>query len=390
MLIRAGMRKALRALTVLAQVCAITAAWTAAAPAQSPLQSPLTGVARDVAQLLKELREDSISVGQFTSPPQLAANAGPGIGKALADELKRAGVKVQLRARLGVQGSYAVVLDDKTRQLSVRIVAEVVESSGKALGTLSRTSKFPVNVPFRPEGPEIAGASQVDGAGVLASLLAVTAVLPADENLKVRQERFRQALEKPSAHLDGTRIFAAPQSPYGVEILVNGRPRQPTREEGLAFVPIRRDELYAVHLINHSDTDAAVTLTIDGLSMFAFSNTPGYAHVIVPARQVGLIQGWHRTNEKSDAFAVTTYSKSAAAQLLPGSARLGTITATFAAAWPKSTRPPADELYAKLAANRGEKLATGRGPLVKAEYKEVERHVGAVRAAVTVRYTRAE
>ena len=38
----------------------------------------------------------------------------------------------------------------------------------------------------------------------------------------------------------------------------------------------------------------------------------------------------------------------------------------------------------------GERLATGRGPRVEESYREVERHVGAVRAAVTIRYVREE
>ena len=43
-------------------------------------------------------------------------------------------------------------------------------------------------------------------------------------------------------------------------------------------------------------------------------------------------------------------------------------------------------VLARLAA--GERLATGRGPEAAAKFVELERHVGAVRAAVTVRYTR--
>jgi hypothetical protein len=339
----------------------------------------LTAVAEEIVRLLKERGADAVSIGEFTCPPQLAANAGPGIGKSLADKLA-AHVTVRRGARLGVQGRYALADGVPARELAVRITVEVVDRTGGVLGA------FIADATFTPDDK----SPEADGAGTLSSLLAVTAVLPPDEDLKARREKFLDSVNAPKVHLDDTRVFAAPNSPYGVEVLVNGRPRKPVNDNGFAFVPIRRNERYAVRLINNSDLDAAVTLTIDGLSLFAFSDHPNYSQVIVPAKRSGVIEGWHRTNASSDAFEVTTYAKGAAAQLLPNSARLGTITASFAAAWPKNTRPPEDELFARLAANRGEKLATGRGPEVKAEFREVERHVGAVRACVSVRYTRPE
>jgi hypothetical protein len=232
---------------------------------------------------------------------------------------------------------------------------------------------------------------ELDGARVLSSLLVATATLPPDQNLKVRQQKFRERIEHPRVHIAGTEILADADSPYGIEILVENQPRKPTaNDKGLAFVPIQRGERYAVRVINHSAYDAAVTLTIDGLSMFAFSENRQFTQVIVPAKQSGVIKGWYRTNQISDAFEVTMYSKSAAARILPGSAEIGTITVTFAAAWPKNSREPPDELAARLARNRGEDLATGRGPELKTEYQEVERHIGVVRAAISVRYTKQE
>jgi hypothetical protein len=149
-----------------------------------------------------------------------------------------------------------------------------------------------------------------------------------------------------------------------------------------------RNEIYSVRLINESPHDAAATLTIDGLNMFVFSEVkdkkgqPRYTHVIVPARSSGTILGWHRTNEKSDSFLVTEYAKSAAAQLLHNSAKIGTITVCFSAAWPRDGRPPGDEPPTRSAD------ATGRGPEVAAKYTEVERTLGVIRATVSVRYTK--
>ena len=128
-------------------------------------------------------------------------------------------------------------------------------------------------------------------------------------------------------------------------------------------------------LINDSDTDAAVTLTVDGLNMFAFSENSDYRYVIVRKKSQGVIPGWHITNRRSDSFKVTEYAKSAVAQLLPNSSLVGTVTATFAAAWPRETMPPADERGSRRLVMRG-KDATGRGPSVETGYQVAERVVG--------------
>ena len=96
--------------------------------------------------------------------------------------------------------------------------------------------------------------------------------------------------------------------------------------DGFAVVKIRRDEIYAIKLINDTPHDAAVTLTIDGLSVFAFSENAKYTHWVVPHKQTLTVPGWHRTNKVSDSFVVTEYAKSAVAEAL--SARPQTRYAT--------------------------------------------------------------
>jgi hypothetical protein len=181
-----------------------------------------------------------------------------------------------------------------------------------------------------------------------------------------------------------------------VEILVAASPegpfeaRAPEVKDGETFVPIRRGEVYVIRLINRSEHDAAVTVAIDGLSMFAFSEVkdaksgaPKYTHVIVDPGKQSDIKGWHVTNEQSDSFQVTEYAKSAAAELnLQSGSGLGTITVCFAAAWAKAR--PADEPEDPTR----EAAATGRGPRIDQKYTEVVRKIGVLRATVSVRYTR--
>jgi hypothetical protein len=198
-----------------------------------------------------------------------------------------------------------------------------------------------------------------------------------------------EALDNPSVFLDGPRVAASAKSPYAIELLVkNGDkylPRPAESDDGLAFAKMGRDDVYAVRLINNSPLDCSVVLTIDGLNMFAFSDRKDYNHVIIPAGQSGVIFGWHRTNQISDSFLVCDYAKSEAAKLLPQSNAVGTITATFCAAWPQDAAPPGDEPgKAKGAPSE----ATGRGAAVAHNYQEVRRHVGVVRSTVSMRYSK--
>jgi hypothetical protein len=99
-----------------------------------------------------------------------------------------------------------------------------------------------------------------------------------------------------------------------------------------------------------------------------------------------VIQGWHVTNKRADSFLVTEYARSEAAKLR-SSARVGTIVATFSAAWAKDSDKPKDEPPDDLPGERSGD-ATGKGPPVEVNLEEVQRHIGVVRDTIAVRYTR--
>jgi hypothetical protein len=324
-------------------------------------------MAKDIKKLLDGRGEKSIAVGQFTGPPQLDASSGPGIALLLQEELRRVGVAVERRTNLGIKGEYKDVTDKDSEQLAVLLKVQLVDGTSRVVLELERGVK---------SNPEIA------------QLLGVTAPLPVKADFRERNRKIQERVDTPRAYIAGTRVSAAADSPFAVEVLVGGKPRAPKDDKGQAMVPIQRGEVYAVRLINNSGHEAAAQLTVDGLSMFAFSKlrdektgAPRYTHLVVPAGKAVLVQGWHRDNEVSDSFLVTHYARSAAAQL-PSSGGVGTITVTFAASWPPSADPPADEPSGKS----GD--ATGFGPPVKQKFQEVKRTVGVVRAAVSVRYTR--
>jgi hypothetical protein len=342
-------------------------------------------VAQDIVAILKAEGEQSVSVGTFVAPPQQESGTGAGLAARLIGELEKRGIKVMRRARLGVQGKFAVARNTSGHLIG-KITVEMVEASGKNVGSFSREVQFHLTGD-RPAPDSAVG--DIDGICAIAAWTAPTAELPPNQNQKVRHRVLDERIQHPTVFCDGTRVKTEEKSLYAIEVLVGGKPRTAKEEEGQAFVPLKRDEIYAVRLINDSDQDAAVALSIDGLGLFTFSEKgEGYVHVMVPAHKATVIRGWYRTPGKADSFKVTGYAESPAAQLLAPIGKVGTITASFAAAWKKDVPPPADELASRLALNRGDQLATGRGPEISVRVQEVERHIGIVRAVVSVRYSR--
>jgi hypothetical protein len=362
----------------------------------APASEELRGVLRDLATEIKKVLDgegaDSIALGQFTGPANFPTSAGPDIAQVLTEELKKAGVEVKVRAKFGVKGSYAAAEqpsanpDDARigkKVLAVKLAASLVDSFDNPVGNFNSTRL-------------------IRGEATFLELIPVPVTLPPEGTEIERDKDLRKAFTDPKTAIKGTVIRSDPNKPYALEILVNGKARAAEDKDGLAFVPIRRGESYAVRLVNDSDLEAAVQLRIDGLSMFAFSELrqpdtvaggkpnprkgePLYSVVIVGPKSSAVIPGWHVNNKKSDSFLVTEFAKSGAALLKPAGG-IGTISATFQAAWEKDKLPPADEPGKKRGVGSGD--ATGRGPEVAKEYQEVQRELGVIRDVISVRYTR--
>ena len=74
------------------------------------------------------------------------------------------------------------------------------------------------------------------------------------------------------------------------------------------------------------------------------------------------------------------------AEKLPNSTTVGTITATFAAAWPQDGFPPEDEASSRK--DGDSRNATGKGPSIGTSFTEVVRSIGRLRVSVSVRYAK--
>jgi hypothetical protein len=362
------------------------------ASASEELRKELRDLSTEIKKVLDGEGADSIALGEFSGPANFPTSAGSDIKQVLTEELKKVSIAVKVRAKFGVKGSYSAAEQPAANEDDARIGKKVLAI--KLTASLEDSFGSPVgNFNF---------SRVIRGEATFLELIPVPVALPPKGTEIERDKDVRKAFVDPKTDIQGSVIRSDPNKPYGIEILVNDKPRAAEDKDGLAFVPIQRGESYSVRLINDSDLEAAVQLRIDGLSMFAFSELrqpdkdgkgnpnpkkgePLYSVVIVGPKSSAIIPGWHVDNKKSDSFLVTEFAKSGAALLKP-SGGVGTISATFQAAWEKDADPPADEPGKKRGVGSGD--ATGRGPEVAKEYKEVQRELGVIRDVISVRYTR--
>lgn len=367
-----SIRRTLYPLAILAQLGA-----PLSANASEALRKEVrTFIAEPIKKLLAEEKQNAIAVGEFTGPAGLDTNAGPGIQQLLTEELLALKVIVRKKATLSVKGRYARVKDkDSPGRIAVKVTAEVLDDSDE------RKAEF--HALLRADGD-------------IARLLALTARLPERDDKdkggpKKRNEELDRRIKKPEVFVDGSKVSAAAGSPYAVELLVHrGKdiptlPRKARVEDGQAFVKLERYEIYEVRMSNRSDQEAAVTLTIDGLDAFAFSEVrddktgrPKYTHYIVKPGETTTIVGWHLRDNPPDnyaAFLVTEYGKGASSRAVSQArGKRGVITVTFAPCYEGKPRAVGDE--------------TGLGPPRSVKVEPVQRAIGAVAEVVSIRYTR--
>jgi hypothetical protein len=343
--------------------------------------------------------EKGLVIGEFTGSAKLGpTNGGPGIQRALIEELARLDIRPDRKAAWELKGDYGLSEQPAAKETLGHFVFRV-NARLYAQGKDEVTELTPVKwYLYKGDRGWDATLNEV------ARLLGMTAA-PTWYGDKTNPKRWFDGLkwdpDQPQVVVRGTRIRSTSASPYAVEILVKDDPKGPAQaslpriENGQAYVPIRKNQYFEVRCINRTKYKAAVTLAIDGLDQFTFCDLrdprtgelPFTPMLILRVGSTYAIKGWYRTNKKADAFVVTTYAKSAAAKQLTSSAQVGTITVTFAAAWPQGEPAPADEPPEPR--YLGAELGTGRGPEVQTRLRTTTLpNIGVVRDVITVRYTR--
>ncbi len=394
-----------RASIMVIVICSMMPFTAKAQSDEGTLGAALRAIAEDAAKVLTGKGEATATVGAFSGVGDIAnmASSGPTLIRELTRELTSRKIAVQQRCKYTILGEFGEVEDKASGKQAVEIKWKIIETKNRDAVLVQSSS------------PEIIRAkggtahSYVTNQAAITVMLGLTADLPPTDNDNRRQEALKDAIDKPKVFCGAQQIKSSADSPFAMTLLTapakspkagkrgftDYTARSPKDDSGFAFVPIKRDEVYAVQLFNDAPFEAAVELRIDGLSMYTFSDKafrdakdqPIYRYVIVPSKKSVLVAGWHVTNDFSDEFLVTAYAKSAAFQF-GNSANVGTITACYHASWDRKTgKPPADEPK-NPTQSASPADATGRGTRFDQKYIPVEYDVGVVRTTVSARYTK--
>ena len=196
-------------------------------------------MADEIVKVLKRSGKTQVVMGEFTSPPQTNASAGPAIKKSLADELVSRGITITKRTEWSISGRYYLAqLADKG--LSAQIEGRIEDRVG--MGVFSGTWDLPDE-------------------SAIVTLFGPTTPLPLDKGEQARKRALRESIEAPKVSIRGNQVTGGEKSPYALEVSVGSGadriPLTPMNDEGLAFVAIKRGQEYAVTLVNDSDEDAA-------------------------------------------------------------------------------------------------------------------------------------
>jgi len=357
------------------------------------LRPKLSELSQEIRDFLRGENTTNVTLGAVTGEACFRPSAGPGIKKILGEELEKLGVQLREAATFEVKMDYRLTVDkDRSAveggpdipQILLSVTIINTRTGDRCLQAGSIRDQVDLgSEDLRDLICELFGIDRDDpGAGQTIKQFAKW-LWETKQEIVLAKHQFEEASER-----DEKPKRFEQKGPYQVQVLVKDGDRyeeRPLDDHGkAAFVELLRGDQYAVKLVNTTDRDAAVTLTIDGLNAFDFSEYK-YHHFIVPKNSSLLVKGWHRNNKWSDAFLITDYSKSKAAERLSNPDEIGTITAVFAAAWASNEDRPADE---EGRAKSPGGIATGGGPKTPSKFNEVRRHVGRTRATVNIRYVK--
>jgi hypothetical protein len=372
---------------VFASACVVLQGTAAFAIERDPLRNEMSQLAQSIKGILEEEKQNSIAVGDFTGPPRLDSQFGPGIQMALIEELEKASVTVNKRADLSIMGTYSDATETISGEdlLIIKINVRILSRNGDELVKLSQ----------RLAPPKIKDNTTI------AKVAGATVHIPPSADRADRNKAIENALKEPKATIEGNQVSARPGAEFAVEVHTTSspnmtpRPRTPQLVDGQAFVTIDKDEVYELRIHNRCAHEGAVTITIDGVNVFAFSKDRDtktgqtlYSHYIIPPRAETRVSGWYLTSSPAAEanilkFKVTEYGKGAASQLGAPRGKVGTITVTFAAAATSKDKLPSDDGSRSAGGTE-----TGFGPGEKQNIQSVRREIGVVREVVTIRYNR--
>ncbi|MCC7420835.1 MAG: hypothetical protein IT428_11160 [Planctomycetaceae bacterium] len=321
--------------------------------------------AADIVKEAANRNANAIFLDTLKADPALEGSSGSRLTTALEKALKTTNLTLSRQNyQFKIQGLILRGESAETKQVGAEVMLRFVDREDVELG---RKNRF------------------IFGESATHALLNTNISTPPGTDDRTRNAKLKE--NKPEVKVEGTKIRTTASSPYAVEIRIKKEgayaPRgvEVGRESGRPFVEIHRDEVYAIRLYNDSDIEAAVHVTVDGLSVFEFSTIKEQPmYWIVPPKSHYDVLGWKITEELTDEFKSVEFPKSAAAdKKLSHDEKIGVINTLFHASWEDDTKRPADEKGTK---------ASGRGDRIIDKAEVVDRYIGAQRDSISIRYER--
>jgi hypothetical protein len=336
----------------------------------SALQIELQELAKSLHALVVENGEGSISVGAFASHKDVDGSAGPQLQLILARELQGLGLAIdEENPRYRVHGEYGPFNAD--RKLGIRVSAHLID------GTTGKTwtgSPLMRGVFGRETTPLVLGLTVADSTALPTVYQLGWSDLPWDRRLG-----FSPPL------VTGATIRGRSGSAYAVEVLAkrDGQlvSQTATIQDNRPWVELAAEDSFAVRLVNESEHEAAVRLTVDGVEALEFSGSNSLHWIVPPGRSL-VVDGWRLPGGRTEAFQARggfPQSPAAPCRLTPSPAT-GQISASFSACWKDDAARPRDE-----PPTRDRLIGVGSD----VETSDSQRQLGRLRSVISVRFERA-
>ncbi len=370
--------------TLLMLVIVSSCLGTLPARGEDTVATAIQEILDQVQPFLKTKKFSIISVGGFTSiagtsaGPEIQMKFASAIGEidglkldAIEYDIKISG-RLELVEHVKLDSNENPMLKDgkELKTLAVKIVAQLFDEHNRPIGQ------------FTGDSAEI--SAEITGQEAIPRLLGITSNSGGEDSAH-RDEKFQQDIDKDPCVFKRFEIFAETDSDYSIEVLVKQddayQAIEPSKQgrRGNAFAEISHGKVFAIRLNNYSTQEAAVNLTLDGISSFAFSDVRAETvYWLVPPAKAGkpgstLIRGWDKNDEESFEFKSVGYPDSAAKRLnIEPNDAIGQICAQFSVALPST----------------GAGRSAGIGDIIKDRKQSVPRDIGNLQTTIHVRYER--
>ncbi|MEM6691932.1 MAG: hypothetical protein AAF664_21060 [Planctomycetota bacterium] len=355
------------------------------------LDGQLYQAARKIASVMQEQGHHHLALGEFTSLEGTPDSYGPGLRVELSNafaevaiaEEQETPVSVIKQSIYRVSGTYQV-MDDPEDALAP-------ESGVPQMLVLK------IDLMLRERGEDLFPVTLfVDRVRDIARVSGTSGLFRLEDDARELHRQIRVKRAKPTFIVDGTKIRSSSESDVAVEILtrsalagdsVESKPRTVLTEGGTPTVPVAVGEVYEVRIHNLSDDEIAVSMSVDGIDQFTFSEDrdsatgrPRLTHWLIGANRTFTIKGWHRTSDDSRSdnllrFLVTKYGDGAS-QFVPqvDRSRVGFLQLAIS------------KSHLSGRGTRGDS-ETGFGPPVEQKQTVVRRQIDPPHEFLTVRYT---